>query len=1235
MPIPHLYIHTPVPLFKARVNMPGTVTYPLSDITFDGVTLGAYTDTHQDLTVLLGTTDGADDLGRVRIKGVPTSTTLPIPRTSRGNQDGLLDIVDNAYITVLWDYRPWAKIPYYDIDNGADFKDGDELVGAHMTDIEPVANTGPYMVGYIDPNTNLLEVEFPGNGFDLSYAMADGATIVSYSWQLADGTPSSGLVTDPVMSATFPAGSRWVYLTVTDSNGKDNTGRCFVLAIDPDDDPTWRDYSITQNLQKDGQVLDIQIYDTLDRSLFPDGTLVLFWWDEPSGPSDRSHIKFVGWLNSEHYNVSFAKTGLVKGTSLSAIDIAGWLRQLPGFAQALYRTEELDEDDNPISPWSYMPSLSMDKALFYILHWHSTALIVADFIMPDLSDYDALRLDSGASNLFDQVNSLAMKLVPDHYLTCNTKGQLQVKRDWRLDDLSDRPDPNVVMSEDDWNNLEVEYNRHPKYHVLRSGAILAATAFTDEDDDGDADDIPLVFSIAPGDAASFGQGMGEQVENEGLALSQDDLNRCEGHRWAMINSRFGDFTFIDPSRQLIWSMEPAEFNRIEMTIPAAYAAYRGLPFTAFDGLIQTIAVRYQTSRTGVAISATVTINKEESGYPAVTYIPEDTEDVGYTPPDSLVTVPPGDLFTGQSKVAGVSQYHFYVTEDFGTPSGSGGPTWARKDFATSTAEKILSWCVDPFSPGYLNQDGTGEVNGYVVTHDKIYRVEDIFGSCTRSDLHTFATDAAGASHWRSIQCSFGAFFPELADNPWIMVISYYGSTGGHTGTYCTHSEDGGFSFSTDKVVSTFYDTALAIPQPIGVYASPKTPGLGYTMAYIETDGLAIAHGFQTNDYGETWTEMAATEDPIELLPLFGSFDEETINTYTEIGPNSSATISQSYSSNGPADIKYESVIIAPPADTKRLVVRIDWTAENTSTGGSGSQGCALTFTKKSTVTRTGTSDFVDPGVNAGPSSGSFEHEYTFATYASQDWPKNREELEATPPTSGTDCIDYKIATGADANFGNTRVSTMSITVTVTEIELDDATTYTPVVPGLLLPIHGQGGAIHVPWPDNADESVIYYGSLDRTGNRLFDLVRVLAGTPANISPSASSKDYGVNHGHFSIRTYDSDRSHVLLGGIGNQSSSSASNDQSGLWISHDEGDTWTQLIAPAAISGFLRGIQAAFGATSEDEIYAWGGYTAGSTCMLYSSDGSSFDNREGNLASLVEGTYGDIAFQGIAGGPIE
>jgi len=258
-----------------------------------------------------------------------------------------------------------------------------------------------------------------------------------------------------------------------------------------------------------------------------------------------------------------------------------------------------------------MPELDMQKALHYLLLWHSTALSLADFTLPSyLTSYTSMRLDSGAASLFDQVDQQAQKIVPDHYLTCNAQGQLNVRRDWRLDDTIDRPliADNVTVQE--WNDLSYEYSRHPKYHVLRSAAIGVSEDWVIIDDE---ETLPLFFSIAPSDSSAFSQGTTEMTQNEGLALDQDGLNKAEGHRFAMINSRFGTFSWKDPSGENFYLWEPALMNRIQLNLNALLASYRGLPFTYGVGMCQTMNVEYIRSKYGTIIKPTVSWTKEEEG----------------------------------------------------------------------------------------------------------------------------------------------------------------------------------------------------------------------------------------------------------------------------------------------------------------------------------------------------------------------------------------------------------------------------------------------------------------------------------------------------------------------------------------------------------------------------------------------------------------------------------------------
>lgn len=1208
----HVYFDTPPVVFKARVNM-ASVSYPVTHLQYDGVTVGAFGDIIPDMTLVLGTTDGADDLGRVRVQNVADATLIAIGRISQGVEDGTLDIEDNAYITIYDDYRVWSKIPRMILDDDPDtpdvdtFKDSDIPVLSYNDEIPPKANAGPFFADYIDPDTGVITVQFPKNGVDVSYAVAEGATITDYLWDVVDGTITVGSATSAVITATFPAGRRWVGLTVTDSNGKVQTSRTFVLAVDPDDDVTYQHVSsLDFTLEQDGGKVALGLNTDLPRSTYMDGCLVLVWKDGAASPGSRSHMKLCGWLQSEEWKVGASKKGLTRGTTLQCVDIGGRLKELPGFPQALERSEE--------SGWEYMPDLTINRALNYLGAWHTTAWSLADVILPvDGDDYPAMRLDTNGGNIFEQLSSTAKKIVPTHILTCTPDGQLIFTKDWMEDDVDDRPEATQQIMEDDIQEIGTTYTRQPRVHVLTKGAIQASTDWVLEDG---KETLPLVFSKAPGDV--FSQGTSDLLESEGIAIDQDSLNRVTGHRYARHNARFAPFPITLANLSLTWSLAPAYMDRVQLDIPAVYAAQRGLPFTSAYGQVKSMTIRVSADKKGTKTDVSLNWELEVSGKPGITHIPEETGEGDDNTPDPGFPDLPPLLPGGSDLLAGIGlDGHVYRTFDFTEAT----PTWDEVDLGISGT--IYSWVVDPFSPGYIQ--GTGYINGWIVNDTDIYRVTDIFGDPTATSVYTFATATVGASfHWRSIQASFGRFFDE--GNPWLMVVSYYKNTSGKEGTWCVHSEDAGATWSEEAQITAHYDSTVQTRfRPIGLYLSPKTPGRALTAAYLETGAAAEAQGYLSEDYGETWsaypdiqtgTGLAGTihvpwddnsdEGVIlhgllstgdvegtdeELLPRFGKWPDSGSLTVTD--PTISATMqafAQEVGSTLGLDEDGFNLIIAPPPTTKRMVVQGVWSYTKIVQGGSSGATASMATQDGTGTTRSG-----DDGFSPSSSSGGFTIEWSFT---GGDWPVNNVSIVSSPPGTPNNGCRFDVYCNANAvGVSNEARSDLTLTVTVTEIELDNGTIYYPTLP---------------------------------SSTRAYRTIKVQGGVIADISPTDEDRSYGVNRGHFSLRAYDSDRQFILASVVGNDTSDDADDDMHALYLSTDSGATYEEVIAPIADASAptnRAALEAAFSGTSADIFYIWG-MTA---YMKYSDDGgASLQDKEGNLSALSA-----AAFIGICGGPTD
>ena len=1209
----HIYFDIPTVVFKARVNL-ASASYPLLVLPFDTVTVGAYGDLIPDMTLLLGTTEGADDLGRVRVHNFATSTYIPVGRISHGEGDGTLSVQDNAYITVLDDYRVWSKIPRMIIDPETDedittFKDADIPVLSYNDEIPPVANSGPFFADYVNGDGEIT-VTFPMEGVNLSVPMAEGATITDYDWDIVDGTLTGGALTDASITATFPAGRRWVGLTVTDSNGKVHTTRTFVLAVDPEDDTTYKDWANANfTMTKQGQVLDVTLNAPLPRNTYLDGCLVLVWKDAPSTPGDRSHMKFCGWQQTEQWSVGGSERGLTKSTTVKCGDIGIRLSELPGFPQALERPT----DEDPA--WEYMPDLTMNRALNYLGAWHTTAWSLADIIFPEDDDYPTLRLDTGADNIFDQLSSTAKKMLPSHILTCTPQGQLTFILDWMEVDTGDRPAGAYIFLEENIADISVQYNRQPKAHSLHVGAIQTSEDWVII---GGEKDLSLLFSIAPGDA--FGQGVSEVVQSQGLCQDQETINKVAGHRFARINSRYDPFRVGLADSFDFWELAPALMLRTQLNIGEDYAAQRGLDFTSAFGMLESMNVRVLNGKRGYTHNVSFAWEKEVSGPPGIMHIPEEVGESEYNPPPPIVTDPPPVPGAGISKMAGIGiDGYRYRTFDLQEAT----PTWERHDLSLANA---YSWTVDPFSPGYISS--SGPVNGWVAKDNGIYYVEDLFGTTSATLIHTFdvATDHTDF-HWRTIQASFGAFFG-VGFNPWLLCVSYYHDTSGHEGTWAKYSTDRGATWSTEVQISQHHIAgALTEFSPIAVWTSPRTPGKAYTVAYLE-DSLTTS-AFVTTNWGASWTEtetidpgygMAGTihvpwdsnlaENVIlfgyqgpggatdeSLLPIVAVIKDGAVYAADTIGLTHEQTIT-----SGGAGIITEgpdAIIFAPPTNAVRMVVTGSWTESRVRTGGlsSGYDGNLSSVIGSNFPNATPSGPTLTK-ITGAPVNGSITEDFTLVWVRNggeTDWNNSVDDFEATPPTTSANYCRLSMDVLVNASPGTLAIETLTVRVTITEIELEDGTIYSP-----------------------------------SAGNREFKLKRAGSGGIVDISPNDGTRFLGVRRGPFGVRAFDGagGQQYLLAAVVGNDETGSKDDDLHALYISSTAGASWTEVIAPFANSEAPTGrpaLEAAFSGDNHEVFYVWGP----PEYFGYSDDfGATVQDKSGNLGAL--GLNGFIGIAGVS-----
>ncbi len=596
---------------------------------------------------------------------------------------------------------------------------------------------------------------------------------------------------------------------------------------------------VSRTLRTAGQSITFRVYSDIDAADYPYGTLVLYWEDEYYGsaqeslygPTGREHMRFVGWIDNEPTRIDASDTGTRAYVELQCVDVAGRLAQLPVFPMGLMRTASPSNFDE-------MADLNPDRYAWFILHWHSTALELADFNWSGTLDDNAIPLlATQGDSLYSQADYMAQAIA--HRLTCDSRGRLAMLPDPQLQAVASRTSTVMqALTANDWMNIQYTEQRPSRYHWLWGGAIVASTS-----DAADVSEVESVFCRAPG--STPGQGLGMVRRSEQVVADQAALNVREGMRYAVRLNPDQSFFDVPIAHGNDGGIEPAYMQWVTLTLSAAQAAQRGLNFTAARFLPFEVTIEYNhATRTK---TARLRLEREASGPPAVTYVPGVGSLVNYDTnwytgaedqPGGLY----GDLAAARNEIAAVADDGaIYVTRNF----KSATPEWSALDLTFSGT--MQQFVVDAFSPGYV--DGSGAINGWVVTSTGIYRVSDIFGSAPAATLqHTFRTPSGSIAN-HSINASFGS-----AGH--VVVVSYYGADG----TWATYTTDG-TTWATEAQITSHYQSNTATYATIfpGVYVSSKTAGLVYTSAF---KSAGVGAGYVSTDYGATWTETNGTNGPV-------------------------------------------------------------------------------------------------------------------------------------------------------------------------------------------------------------------------------------------------------------------------------------------------------------------------------------------------------------------------------------
>ena len=619
-------IFQPRAVFKAQIN--GSLTSGARTIPFDNITLGTIADVEVGMTLWVGSTAGAKDIGKIRIKS-KSAGQFEVSENSN------IAWADNLYITVVRYWELWSIYPRI-IQNPADEED--------------VIFYKDYDIPYVNQNSILGTFPCAGNHQALFageqvYYTATGSfnplgDTLSYEWSFEGGTPTGSTALTPGF-VTYPTPGHYVTrLMISGSSGGNDTTYRYVSVYNKpwqgSNPPVirWELSSAPAGSRDEGgYTASFRVHDDID--IDENSVIVLFsedWYGSTKqslggNSPNNERIFFVGHVlqnsirkNYQHSYIEFSVGSIteVMKTALS-------------FSMSV---------ESKASPAYWFELLDMDcrRAIYHYLKWHTTAMSLADFQFLG-TDYKIQFFDADRTSMYDAIdnlmrNALLGKVVSDR------QGKVWMEVDARayLNPTGSFSSVMEITKRDWMGEPTIEQRFSDVLSYYEAGGIHYSGVNTGT--------FSARLACAPGSAPSF---RGSIEMPDGLAIGgQTHLNRLVGNVFANVNSRLPTINMEMVSAR---NLDIAPQETVQMTIQPEDT----VAGVSVNGLYMPNNIDWQYDARNQILLAVPTFKNLVSGRAGETIpIPESVPDAGFDsgfsipqfqiPPLPLLTIPP--LFGG-------------------------------------------------------------------------------------------------------------------------------------------------------------------------------------------------------------------------------------------------------------------------------------------------------------------------------------------------------------------------------------------------------------------------------------------------------------------------------------------------------------------------------------------------------------------------------------------------------------
>lgn len=523
----YLSIYQPKTIFQTRVT--GTYNVGDAQIRYYSTITGSYQNIYPNLVARIGSSQGGNEYGELRVRNA-TGTYITFAENEMVWQQGtwltLIDYIDIApvYPRIIQDPSNQTNVIFY--------KDYDIPYSNQNTIYGTFPCAGPHRAGFIV------------TGAYSSYWSSTGTYNVNgdsltYSWAFEGGTPTGSTAKDPgFVRYTTPGHYKTRLITTSASGAQDVTYRYISVYQKPNQGTfnpieAWDISELSGSRGEGGYTARIKIMSILPE--IQPKALIVIWAEDTYGGNQLSiggnsqnneSIVFVGYILNDSIKFNYQQSTM----EFDVGSVSELMKDSEGFSVSC-------ESKAAASTWYELTEMTVQKALYHYLRWHSTILNVTDFQFTN-EDRLVQYLDTDRESMFDAIDNFLRKGLLGSLVT-DRQGKLwaQISHYGLFNPFSTSLTSGIpigmTLNKQDWmGDPTIHERRGYDTSFIELGGIAYYGVATNT--------FSALLSNAPGPAPFY---RGKTEREEGLILiSQAQLNQVAANYLAYHNTQFNEIT---------------------------------------------------------------------------------------------------------------------------------------------------------------------------------------------------------------------------------------------------------------------------------------------------------------------------------------------------------------------------------------------------------------------------------------------------------------------------------------------------------------------------------------------------------------------------------------------------------------------------------------------------------------------------------------------------------------------